>query len=169
MSLVIINSPGLSTSNAYVSLATCTDVYIPENIHITDTWASLSTNDRSSCIIYATSLLDAEMSWIGTKASSTQSLDWPRTSVYDENGYAVTSTDIPVFLQYACSYFAYDLSQSNRTAESSTLGFSRLDAGSLRMDIDKYDRSETMPVSVYELIKFYGSKTNSQTRILERV
>ena len=167
MSLILINSPGLATSNSYASLATA-GLYIEENVHISAIWASLSTQNRTNSIIYATTLLDTQMTWIGSKGSSVQALEWPRDNVYDENGYIVTNSDIPKDIQRGCAFYAYELSQSDRTAENDTLGFSRLDAGSLRMDIDKYDRRETMPTNVYDLIKYYGARATSRSRVLIR-
>ena len=168
MTLSIINSPGLTTSNAYTSLATA-EIYISENIHISDTWASLSTQNRINSIIYATSLLDAEIDWIGDRATETQALRWPRTSVYDTDGYAVDDSIIPTFLQKATSFFAYFLSQNNRTSENSTRGFKSLKAGSLAMTIDKYDRIEVMPDIIYDLIKGYGNRIVGRSRVLERI
>jgi len=130
MSLTLINSPGLATSNAYSSLATA-GLFIEENIHITATWSSLSTVNRTSCIIYATSLLDAQLDWIGTKGTTTQALDWPRAYAVDKNGEDVTSTAIPTDIQRGTFYYAYFLSQDDRISESDTLGFSRLDAGAI--------------------------------------
>ena len=167
MSLTLINSPGLSTSNAYSSLATA-GLFIEENIHITDTWSTLATTSKTSCVIYSTSILDESMEWLGSRGSKTQSLDWPRDAVYDEDGYAVSTTTIPTFLQRACAFLAYDLSQENRIKENDTLGFKRLDAGSLRMDIDKYDRKQVIPDTIWDMIKFYGTKVSSMSRTLVR-
>jgi len=167
MSLTLINSPGLATSNAYSSLSTCA-LYISENIHITATWSSLSTINQTACIIYATSLIDEQMDWIGTKNSTTQSLDWPRDNVVDKNDEDVTSTDIPIDIQRGTSFMAYFLSQDDRTSDSDTFGFKSIKAGSLAMVIDKYDRTPTMPNSVWQMLLPYGTKMASLPRTLER-
>jgi len=143
-------------------------LYVSENIHISATFASLSTNDASACLIYATSLLDAQMDWIGTKGASTQALDFPRDNLVDKNGYDVTSTDIPIPIQRATSYFGYFLSQENRISDPSNFGFKSLKAGSLEMVVDKYDRRPVMPNFIFDLLKPFGTKINSAIRTLVR-
>lgn len=169
MALTLDCTIGGASSNSYVSLATA-GLYIEENIHISATWASLSTANREASLIYATTLLDAEISWIGTKANDddTQRLRWPRSDAYDADDYAIDDDIIPIPIQKATSLFGYFLSQSDRTEDSSTFGFKQLEAGSLNMVIDKYDRKPIMPNIVWDLIKSYGRKAAGRARVLER-
>jgi hypothetical protein len=167
MSLTLINSPGLSTSNAYVSLSTCS-LFLEEDIHSFSTWSSLSTINQTSCIIMATSLLDAEISWIGEKANSIQALRWPRSDAYDADDYAIDDGIIPTPIQRGTSFFAFYLSQSSRLSEPDTYGFKQLEAGSLNMVIDKYDRKPVMPNIVWDILKAYGTRMSNRTRVLER-
>ena len=167
MSLTLINTTSSTTANSYVSLATA-GLYIEENIHVSSTWASLSTSDREASLIYATSLLDTQVSWMGLKASSTQALEWPRTDCYDRNEYSVDDASIPAEIQRATSFYAYFLSQENRVDEDDTFGFKSLKAGSLAMVIDKYDRKETMPNTVWDMIKWYGTISGGMARTLKR-
>jgi len=167
MALTLISEAGLSTSTSYVSLASAND-FILQNIHISGTWSSVSTTNQIGCLIYATTLIDAQMDWIGTKGASTQSLDWPRDDVEDKNGYAVTTTLIPQFLQEAVSFYGFFLSQENRTVDADTFGFKSLKAGSLAMVVDKYDRKPVMPNPVWMLVMAYGSRSSGRARVLER-
>ena len=167
MSLTLINSPGLSTSNAYVSLATCSEM-LEMDIHRYSTWSSLSTTNQIACIIFATSLLDIGMNWSGTKNTTTQFLDWPRDDVTDKNDEDVTSTGIPTDIKMATSFYSFFISQENRTGDSDTAGFKSLKAGSLAMVIDKYDRKSVMPDIVWQMLLPYGTKMSSLTRTLVR-
>ena len=167
MSLTLVATAAASNANSFCTYASASS-FLEQNIHISATWASLSTSSAEASLIYATTLLDAQMDWLGVKGSSSQALRWPRTDVSDPDEYAVDSDTIPVFLQQATSFYAYQLALSDRTAESDTLGFKRLKAGSLEMDIDKYDRRETMPISVFDLIKHYGSRSSGRARTLVR-
>ena len=167
MALVLDNTVSGTASNSYCSRASAL-VYLAEDIHIYSTFASLSTSDAEACLIFATSLLDSEIDWMGLKASSTQKLRWPRTDVYDPDEYAVDSTIHPDFLQKATSFYAYYLSQEDRLAESDTYGFKELDAGSLKMVIDKYDRKITMPNPIWNMLKWYGNRLSGRTRVLVR-
>lgn len=168
MSLIIDSTISGSASNCYVSLASSL-VIAEENIHISGTFSSLSTNDISACLIYATSILDQEYDWVGDRGSTTQKLRWPRNDVYDPDGYEVDSSTIPDFLQRSCTFLAYALSQDNRIEEASTYGFKQLEAGSLNMVIDKHDRKPTIPYSVWNMVKFYCTRITGRARVLERI
>jgi hypothetical protein len=168
MALTLVSEAGSASANSFCSLASCLPL-LEENIHIYATFASLSTANAESCLIYATSLLDAEMSWIGYKATTTQSLRWPRKDAISPDNENIDNTTIPLAIQRGTSYFAYFLSQDNRAAsESDTYGFKQLEAGSLNMVIDKYDRKPVMPSIVWDLLRPYGNKIQSATRVLER-
>ena len=167
MSLTIDVTAAAATANAYVTLASA-NVFLEPNIHIYATWAALSTANAEASIIFATSLLDSQIDYIGTKGASTQALRWPRDFVDDPDGYAVDSETIPVFLQKAVSFYAYYLATEDRSAESDTLGFKELIAGPLEMVIDKCDRRSVMPSIVWNIMKPYGVKIGTATRVLER-
>jgi len=169
MTLSIINEAGLSTSNAYVSLASCSEILLMD-VHKTDNWASLSTTDQTANIIYGTFLLDVQIDWVGIKTNdSDQALDWPREGVYDQNLDSIDEDTIPVDIQTSCAFYSYFLSQSDRTADNDTFGFKKLKAGSLFMEIDKYDRRPTMPSIVWDILKPYGNKMIGLPRVLERI
>lgn len=156
-----------ASSNSYCTLASCLPI-LAENIHIYSTFAALSTANAEACLIYATHVLDERCDWVGNRGSTTQALRWPRDDVYDTDEEAIDTDTIPEFLRRATSFLAYYLSQSNRISEANTLGFSRLDAGSLRMDIDKYDRQQTIPNPVWDIVKPYCTHMESRGRTLVR-
>ena len=167
MGLTLIATVSSALANAYVTRASCAS-FISMDIHKYSTWSSVSTANQESCIIMATSLLDTQISWIGDKKSTTQKLRWPRSFVDNLDGEAVLTTIIPEFLQIATSYYAFFLSQTNRTQDSETYGFKSLKAGSLAMVIDKYDRKPVMPSIVWEIVRPYGTRIAGIPRVLER-
>lgn len=167
MTLVLDSTVAGTSSNAYCSRASCL-VILEEDIHIYSTFSALSTANQESCIIFSTSILDEQCEWIGIRATTTQKLRWPRIGAYDVDDYLISSSVIPDFLQRGVSFMSYFLSQSDRISEADTLGFSRLDAGSLRMDIDKYDRRQTIPNIVWSIVKPYCTAMSSRSRTLVR-
>lgn len=167
MSLTLVSTAGGSTSNAYCTLASA-NVFLQENIHTYTAWSSLTTANREACLIWATTLLDKQMAWTGTKATEAQALRWPRQDVSDPDGYSIDDDYVPTFLQRATAEYARWLSLKDRTAENPTLGFSRLEAGGLAAYIAPRDRAQVMPAFVYDLVKAYGNKATGQARVLER-
>lgn len=168
MALTLDATVAGSSANAYCTRASCLAI-LEENIHIYSTFASLSTSSQEACIIYATSLLDELCDWVGNKpTNSNQMLRWPRDDVYDTDEESIDDDTIPEFLRRSTSFLSYYLSQTDRISEADTLGFSRLDAGSLRMDIDKYDRQKIIPDSVWSIVKPYCTRMESRGRTLVR-
>ena len=167
MSLTLDATVSGTGANAYATYASATDILLMD-IHKTATWASLSTANAEASIIMATYLLDSGISWIGTRGSTTQKLRWPRDFAVDPDGNSIDNSIIPDAIRTATSFYAYYLAIGERTAESGTYGFKQLEAGSLNMVIDKYDRKPVMPNVVWDLLRPYGTKITSATRVLER-
>ena len=161
ITIVVETGVGLSNSNSYVTVAEA-DTY-NEDHYYGSAWAALSDENKKRAIIFATRLLDEQVEWTGTPRKSTdtsisdyQSLRWPRSSVVDVDGYAVDFQTIPDWLKNATSELARYLSANDRTAEPSTAGFSKLQVGSVSVDVDKNDQLPTMPKSVVQMITDYG-------------
>ena len=93
---------GLSTSNAYISLADA-DSYV-EDHSATTTWSGASDANQQKAIRLATQYLDATYGarWRGTRYTDTQALDWPRTSFTDYNGNATAYDEVPAAVEEAC-------------------------------------------------------------------
>ena len=167
MSLTLDATVGGTSSNSYCTYASASDILLMD-IFKTATWASLSTSNAEASLIYATMLLDAGIQWNGTKETDAQSLRWPRTGAVDVDGYSIDDDTIPIWLQEGTSFYAYFLSQSDRTEDSDTFGFKSIKVGSLAMVIDKYDRLPTIPTVVWSIVKPYGIKMSSLPRTLVR-
>jgi len=73
-------------------------------------WSGADVTDaqKTAALVTATEYLDATYGryWQGRRAVSTQTLDWPRTSVYDADGYSVASTSTPQAIKDVVSILA---------------------------------------------------------------
>lgn len=65
--------------------------------------------EKEALLIRAMDYLESQ-DFIGKKAESTQSLQWPRTNVYID-GYRVASDSVPVEVENAQMAIAYDMDQ----------------------------------------------------------
>jgi len=145
------------SANSYITEAEG-DTYWDANYYNT-TWTALSSANKQTLSIMATRLLDYWVDWIGSKATSTQALRWPRYDVTDRDGYWVDGNVIPTFLKNASAELAGHLASYNPSSEPDTKGFSELRVGELMLKIDKDDRDSvtTIPDSVIAIIEGYGS------------
>lgn len=174
MAITLVANPGSSTANTYCTLASASE-FLEQNIHTYATWSSATTNNRNACLVWATRLLDDQMVWDGSKSDplgidpENQALRWPREFVYDPDGDEIDDETIPKFLVQATAEYALYLLSEDRTADYDTYGFKELKVGPIAMVVDKYNQRPTMPLSVWEMIKFYGTRAQGQARLLVRV
>jgi hypothetical protein len=94
----------LASANSFFSLNSCTQYFT--NIGKLTNWASGTTTTQSAALIRATYLME-NYDWIGTKALSTQPLEWPRRNVTDKNNFYISSTVIPLQIKWIQAELAY--------------------------------------------------------------
>jgi len=96
MAFVVDDGTGLSTSNAYVSVAEA-DAYFTES---TTLWGGTNLA-KERAIVRATRAIDlmGVNKFLGTKLVETQALAWPRDGAYDRDGIELTG--LPVYLKRA--------------------------------------------------------------------
>jgi hypothetical protein len=99
--LVVETGSGSATANTYISLADA-DSYLADHDESTY-WRDSTDDEKNQALIIATRYIDAmyRHRWVGTKASSTQALAWPRSSAEDEDGYTLASTAVPAAIKNA--------------------------------------------------------------------
>ena len=95
---------GGATANSYLTVAAADT--LTETMLGTLAWTTATTDSKTRALITATRGLDT-LGWIGSKATTTQALDWPRTGVSCD-GVDYDSTAIPTQILYA----TFDLANS---------------------------------------------------------
>ena len=164
--LVAEDGTGLATSNSYCTLDEA-DTYHEGRLHVS-TWTSAGDDDKETALIWATRLLDELVVWDGLKYTEDQALLWPRDGCLDRGGYEILTSVVPQFVKDATAELARYLIGADRTAENDTRGFKYLRAGTLEMEISKYDRAGVLPDSVWNIVRFCATKAAAQTRFLKR-
>lgn len=89
--MAIDTTPGSPTADSYVSVADA-DAYWAKRGNAA--WPAALIQDREAALVRATSYVDAEYRWRGTKAKPAQALAWPRYDVYVD-AWPLDSTIIP--------------------------------------------------------------------------
>lgn len=157
-SMAMIADAGAIDANTY-----CTreegDRYHRTHLYNT-VWTLADDWRRDAALIWATRLLDEQASWLGTKASSTQALRWPRTDVMDADGDEFPSDAIPTWLKNATAELARYLLTEDRTEERS-YGLKSVKADVVEVEFDSADEKPVIPTSVRSMISAYGSLLGS--------
>jgi hypothetical protein len=152
---ILITTPGASNANSYPTLAEA-DTYFVARL-FSDTWNDADESDKEAALVMATRLIDTLLTphryfvppnfggqagffrtrpyWTGAAASSTQALAWPRTGMYNRNGFAILSTVIPTELKQATAEFSIQLMRQDRTTDNEALvqGITSVKTGSVEL------------------------------------
>lgn len=170
MAIVIIATAGAADANSYCTLAEANTYHDESRYHSKETWLEYSSSDRSRALIWASRLLDEMVTWSGAIVYTTGALRWPRYDVWHEDGYMISSTDVPGFVKDAASEFAYHLLIEDRTLETNrdTIGYEKIAIGDLSLTIDKFTSKPIMPPSVWSIIRDYAIRAG-RSITLERM
>jgi hypothetical protein len=145
-----------ANADSYITIATC-NTYHNARLHNSD-WFDASTDTRERALRWATKNLD-NLVWLGTIATDTQSLMWPRSGVYNPYGVELASDEIPRWLEDAVAEYAWELIKADRQVDSENMGITQVMAGEVMVKFDKNDRKSKMPATVSSLVRPYLSLT----------
>jgi hypothetical protein len=125
MTVTVVATAGASNANSYISVATADDL---ANLYLgTLEWSSASADNKGRALIMATRYLD-ELSWIGTKASTTQALLWPRLDAACGN-WIFAANEIPQPVKQATFDLADALLNNNTLLSGTGTGSAELIPG----------------------------------------
>lgn len=150
----IVSTAGSATADSYADIATA-DAYAAARLYAT-AFSDATTDFKERALKMATRELD-KMNWLGDIVDTTtpQALRWPRSSVTDLDGTAVSSTTIPQFLEEATIELALELLKKDRYAESDSKGIRKVQAGAVAVSFDRKDTSPRNSITVMQLISHY--------------
>lgn len=147
--LLVEDGSEVTSANSYISLDDA-DTYF-ENRGNT-AWDAASDTAKEEALLRACDYLDT-LNWKGYKAEYENSLEWPRESVDDRNGYAVGNDEIPQKV-------------INAQCEAALL---ELTAGTLTPTLDKDDRIRSEKVDVIETSYFDDAREKSKFTIIDNL
>ena len=93
---------GGASSDSYVSNADVDAYWLARN---NSAWGAASSDEHDAALREATQYLDGKYDWVGYIKSTDQSLNWPRSDAYDDQGRNVSDI-IPTKVEQACSELA---------------------------------------------------------------
>jgi len=158
MAIEVIVETGqiIENANSYVTIAEITE-WVLSNPH-DSTWAALADAAMNGYAVMACRVMEEQMDWDGWQTDDEQARDLPRSGMVDKNGNYIDSDEIPTSVKNAQSELARLLALIDRTADPDTAGFKEIGVGSIKLVIDKFDRSPVMADAVWNMIHFLGSK-----------
>ena len=168
MAITLIAAAGATDANSYCTVA---DGNLYHTMRLFGAvWISANETTKTASLVWATSMLDNQVDWMGTKVTESQSLRWPRTGVIDRDGHSINQRTIPISLANATAELARLLISEDRNAEQDGIGFEEIEVGPINLIFDKSDKKTVIPDGVFNLINFLGKrKGTGNTMRLVRV
>jgi hypothetical protein len=145
MAVTIVATAGAADANSFVTLAEA-ESYILGRLNVS-LWDAATDDTKNRALVEATHELNA-LYWIGKRASSTQSLAWPRDWAVDPddpNGDYYAATEIPARLKWATEELALQFVKAGTTdvaAQDSTAGIIRKKIDVLETEYAPFGRAE---------------------------
>ena len=161
MALIVEDGTGLSTSEAYISVADASTYFTARG---NTTWAAISTDDlREAYLRQATEYMTQvyRSRWEGVRYSETQALDWPREGVVRDSWQDDTD-EVPVEVKRACAELALKASSAELYADL-TRGVIRETVGPIAVEYDKYSPERVRYSAIDAMLQPYlkSGGTNS--------
>jgi hypothetical protein len=104
MAFLFDSTIGSTTSNSYLSVSAAEDYFSGK--FGSDEWLDFSEPDKQKLLVTSTRLLDTNV-YSGKKTSSSQSLEWPRSGIYNRDGIVYASNSLPAQLLAATCELAF--------------------------------------------------------------
>lgn len=190
MALTIVATPGAANANSYLTLAEAVAYF--EGRATAQEWEDA--DSQEALLVMATRVLDAVLSpgrqlilgddcecsyyrirphWTGAPATEAQALAWPRTGMYNRNGFAIASTVVPQDLKNAVAELAYQLAREDRTLDNDVAvkGIRSVQAGSVSVSFKDgmIDDVRMLPQAVLYLLvpSWIADEVKEYTNTLE--
>ena len=146
MPVTVDATVGGAAANSYLTRARASTLL--EARLDTAPWDTAVEDSQNRALVQATRLIDLRVVWLGTRASETQALAWPRSGVvYRDSLLAIPTTIIPLFLELATAEYALSLLRTVSTSVQAQSELKRLVDGSLTLEF-----RDTLPVVTTEVI-----------------
>lgn len=125
-------------------------------------------NEKESALIWATSVLDTQMDWLGSKRFASpgngpgpyQNLYWPRSGVLDQAGYNYPQDTVPVGVANCTSELALYVLQRDlaKTPDLLGLGFKKAEIpGPLKVEVDRRMTEKMIPDYLLSKMRDFGT------------
>ena len=151
----VIATPGASDANSYVTVAEA-DAYFADS-YGRGKWATSAQADREALVISASRSLDQYINWSGQRATSTQSMEWPRKGTFDRAGNLIPDTIIPSQVKYATYELAYYMLDTGGALSFSDQTVDMVKLGSIEVEFTPHSTDVGIPSFIEEMLANLGT------------
>lgn len=154
-SFVVETGIGDSDANSYTEVEFADD-YISTNSYASTQWDTLSVDTKQKLLARASKVIDARIIWNGERVDEDSGLRWPRSGVYDRDGFLIPDDVIPIALQEAVAEFASYLMTTDYTAPRSANQFKEIQVGPIDIKYDLTYEQGAFPDIIAAILEGLG-------------
>ncbi len=174
LTLIKETGAGLANANAYADVADG-DAYHDGHLYAT-AWAAATTASKTTALVMASRLIDAEYQFDGVQTTDAQALAWPRYRCPDPDRDAslrvglllasenwVPENTVPKAVVQATCELARELLITDRTASPAGEGLKYYNDAGKQTGYDKTDTRPVVPKLVQAMLAKYGSLISAKS------
>lgn len=154
------------TANSYITLIQA-NAYFADRAFATS-WDTFT--EKEDMLVTASQMLDWYLKWKGTKATSEQSMQWPRVEALRPDGTEILDTVIPPELLTAVCELALSSLDGDRTIDSPLAGLEQVKVSSLMVKANKGDaestKKETIPEKIRKILSDITTRSGGTVRLI---
>lgn len=166
LSLIVEDGTGKSTANTYISLADAETYF--EGRANKATWTAATDANKNIALVEATRQLDQLFDWYGARSTDDQALRFPRYGVYDRDGWAYDSDEVPTEIPRAVCELAFAILGEDRSDDPASAGLKRVKAGAVEVEFDPTTTKPVVPSFVRLSLRHLGVYQGGGSRRLMR-
>lgn len=168
----IVATPGAANANAFCDVAFADQYHTdrPADAAAVAWLEGASADEKRAALIAMTRLLCAQYVWNGLAMSPTQALCWPRSGLYNRNGYLVDTATVPTEIQEATAAGAAQLLLDAAVDQASgetpqAQGLRALAVGDISLQFGDLADADTVPYAASELVPLAWGYVSGRSRM----
>ena len=146
-------------TNSYISEDDA-DTYFSNRLH-SESWTG---DNTETALIQACSIMETRVFWKGSKTSTSQTLQWPRTGLKDLYNDAIDTDEIPDLVKNVQCELALYLLENNPYLTQA--GIKQINFSGLK--INTIPKQESIPGKVFQPIAHWGELLDNRNYRLTR-
>ncbi|MEG1707128.1 MAG: hypothetical protein RR285_00280 [Acinetobacter sp.] len=145
----------MTLSKSYIDIAEASAI-LADTVG-SESWVSLTDQEKQASLIQSTFLLDSSFDWSGTISTNEQELRWPRAGVYDRDDRLIPSDIIPNQIKQATALMALHLSQAGGISSvSNNVKSIKVGPISIGLDSEESIDPQIIPRFIISILSSFG-------------
>jgi|GEM_PF-2426778 len=154
-SFVVETGDADSDATSYCSVEFADD-YVEANHFASADWLAQTEEEKERLLVRASKFIDVRFKWNGQRVDQDSGLRWPRSGVFDEDGFQIADDVIPRVLQEAVAEFATYLMSEDWTAPRDADQFKEVQVDVVDIKYNTDFRRAYVPQTIIAMLEALG-------------